>query len=108
MEKYYYKTKEYKGKLELMAANNLTASQFDSLLGMGRIQIACNEDTVDFAGVHIAENKYKYDGKEYRTMQHLCEENNFSRRKFSVLRKLNHIKSINNKNVESNADENSK
>ena len=108
MEKYYYKTIEYPSKIELMAANNLTASQFDSLLGMGRIQLTSNEDIVDFAGVYVEQNKYKYNGKEYRNMQHVCEANGFSKRKYSVLRKLNHIKSINNQNVAGYEKANSK
>ncbi|MEL7270654.1 MAG: hypothetical protein AAGL34_13865 [Bacteroidota bacterium] len=82
--KYHYKAKEYRSKLELMAANNITAKQFDSLFTMGRIQVAKNEDMLDFAGVYVEQNKYTYQGKEYRNMQHLCEENSFSRRKFST------------------------
>ncbi len=57
MEKLIYKTKEYTSKANLMADNNLTADQYDSLLSMGRIQMVANDDFSDFAGLWLGENR---------------------------------------------------
>jgi len=101
MEKFLYKAKRYDSKLELMSQNNLTPDQFKSLVAMGRIQKTTDDEYSNFAGIHLTQNKYKYDGVEYRDMEHLCKANGLSRRKYSMLRKLGHIESINNLNVES-------
>jgi hypothetical protein len=101
MEKFLYKAQRYDSKLELMFQNNLTPDQYKSLLSMGRIQKTTDDEYANFAGVHLTQNKYKYNGVEYRDMEHVCKANGFSRRKYSMLRKLGHIKSINNQNVES-------
>jgi len=101
MEKFLYKAQRYDSKLELMSQNNLTLDRFKSLVAMGRIQKTTDDEYSNFAGIHLTENKYKYNGEEYRDMQHVCKANGLSRRKYSMLRKLGHIKLINNQNVES-------
>lgn len=98
-KKYIYKTNRFKSKLELMAANNLTAEQYDTLLSMGRIQIVANEDFADFAGIHVP-NRYEYKNNEYKCMKDVCMANSISKRAFSAMVKNGTIKKINNqKNV---------
>jgi len=55
--KYQYMTNEYNSKLELMEANNLTSTQFDSLFKIGRIQMTTNDDIVDFSGLWLGKNR---------------------------------------------------
>jgi hypothetical protein len=103
MEKFLYKTKRYDSKLELMSDNNLTPDRFKSLVAMGRIQKANDNDMVDFAGVHIPqENKYEFDSKQFKNLKDLCMGLNISSRTARTKIKKGEITKLINEPKEAN------